>query len=92
VNSQSPSDRLDDPRDVSFALHALLGSAHPHDAGACDDVAARLSQAPTLDELVDVVFERRAADAPDADARLKARSLLAAYFAIDPPVEPDPSA
>lgn len=92
MNSPSPSDRLHDPRDVSFALHALLGSAHPDDANACLDVAARLSEAPTLDELVAVVFERVAAEGADAGARLKARSLLAAYFALDPPVDPDPAA
>jgi hypothetical protein len=92
VNSPTLADRLHDPRDVSFALHALIGSSHPDDSGACLAVAAHLPEAPTLDELVDVVFRRRASEGSDADARLKARSLLAVYFAIDPPVDPDPSA
>ena len=95
MNSTLLADRLHDPRDVSFALHALLGTSHLHAADAFRDVAASLPEAPTLDELVDVVFERRAAEEAaetDATARFRARSLLAAYFAIDPPVDPDPAA
>lgn len=92
MNSELAADRLSDPRDVSFAVHALLGKAHPHDADACRAVAAHLPPAPTLDEVVAVVFARHAPEPSDAGARLKARSLLAAYFAMDPPVDPDPSA
>jgi hypothetical protein len=92
VNSSSPADRLHDPRDVAFALHALLGIAHPRGAEACREVAARLPDAPTLDELVEVALERRPGGGAGPDERLKARTLLAAYFAIDPPVDPDPAA
>lgn len=92
MNSPSPADRLHDPRDVAFALHALLGIAHPQGTDACREAAARLPDAPTLDELVEVAFARSPGGGAGPDERMKARSLLAAYFAIDPPVDPDPAA
>jgi hypothetical protein len=92
VNSTPAPARLSDPRDVSFALHALLGNPCPAGPQAIHDLAAALPQSPTVDEVVEVVFTSRSSGPGDETARLKARSVLAAYFAWDPPVDPDPSA
>jgi hypothetical protein len=92
VNSIPAPARLSDPRDVSFALRALLGNPGPAGPLAIGDLEAALPRSPTVDEVVEVVFTCRGSGPEDAIARLKARSVLAAYFAWDPPVDPDPSA
>lgn len=82
---------LEDPRDLEFALHALLGRSHGCAHDACRAVAQRLPPSPTVAQLVEAVFAHRT-DANGAEGeRVRAMSLLAAYFAMDPPVEPDPS-
>ena len=86
----NPSDAgfsLTDPRDLNFALRALLGISHE---GAPEAVASRLPPSPTVAELVEVVFAERSASPGFAADRETATSLLSAYFAIDPPVDPDP--
>jgi len=82
---------LEDPRDLAFALRALLGS-QADAPGDCAALASRLPQAPTVAEVVEAVFAERPAGAGFPADRDSAVSLLAAYFAIDPPVEPDPQA
>ncbi len=72
--------RLADPADVEFALRALLGPAG-QDAAVRDAVAARLSEAPTLAELVEAACRHRG-----PRARRLALRLLEAYFRLDPPV------
>jgi hypothetical protein len=90
--------RLESPRDVEFALNALLGCAS-RDADACAraraDILGRLRPAPTIAELVDAVFawrreqKRRAEEVEkveEAARRRHALRLLRAYFLLDPPV------
>ena len=91
MNLSYASFRLDDPRDLSFALHALLGRSPDSGHDTCRAVAAQLPPAPTVAQLVDAVFAHRADPVCEDAERVRAMSLLAAYFAIDPPVEPDPS-
>jgi hypothetical protein len=92
VNSAIASVRLDDPRDVSFALRALLGASEEGARDACAAAAARLAATPTVADVVALAFEFRARTAADELERLRASALLATYFALDPPVAPDPSA
>jgi len=90
VNLAYASFCLADPRDLRFALHALLGTSHEGDPDRCRAVTARLPSAPTVAELVEVVFAERGPPAGIEVDRERAASLLAAYFAMDPPVDPDP--
>ncbi len=82
---------LEDPRDLQFALHALLGPSLECAHDACRAVADQLPPSPTVAELVEAVFAHRPAAVGAEGERVRAMSLLATYFAIDPPVEPDPS-
>jgi hypothetical protein len=78
---------LSDPRDVRFALRAVLGAdAAPE---ALQDAAAGLAATPTLGALVEAALARRGA-AADPGARARACALLAAYFDLDPATDPDP--
>ncbi len=88
-----PGDRIDDPLDVRFAIHALLGCVARDDAdraAARDAILAGLPPAPTVRELVDAVFAwRRRAGPPgegDEAGRRHARGVLEAYFVLDPPL------
>jgi len=87
VNSPHARFSLSDPRDLNFALRALLGFSRDD---APETVAAKLPPSPTVAELVDAVFADRSSSPGFASDRETATSLLAAYFAIDPPVDPDP--
>jgi hypothetical protein len=78
---------LSDPRDVRFALRAVLGPAAAPDA--LQAAAARLAATPTVPELVDAALALRGAEA-DAEGRARACALLAAYFDLDPATDPDP--
>ena len=78
---------LSDPRDVHFALRAVLGpDAAPE---VLDEAAAALGAAPTLPEIVDAALAHRGA-AEDPGERSRACALLAACFELDPPADPDP--
>jgi len=89
VNPSYASLALEDPRDLAFAVRALLGprvSAEGH----CAALASRLSRAPTVAEVVEAVYAERTSEEGLSADRDSAVSLLAAYFAIDPSVDPDP--
>ncbi len=78
---------LSDPRDVHFALRAVLGpDAAPE---VLREAAAALGATPTLPEIVDAALARGGA-APDRGTRARACALLAACFELDPPADPDP--
>lgn len=91
--------RLESPRDVEFALNALLGF-DSRDTGACAtaraDILGRLRPGPTVAELVDAVLAwRRAMGAGGAEEetlRRHAQRLLWSYFVIDPPMPGDAGA
>jgi hypothetical protein len=78
---------LSDPRDVHFALRAVLGpDAAPQ---LLREAAAALGSTPTLPQIVDAALARGGA-AQDPAARARACALLAACFELDPPADPDP--
>jgi hypothetical protein len=91
VNPSYASFSLKDPRDLHFAVRALLGPSESA-PDACAALSSRFPPAPTVAELVEVVFAEHCPAAGFPADRDRAVSLLAAYFAIDPPVEPDPLA
>lgn len=80
--------RLADPCDVEFALNALLETDAPRRSA----VAGRLPRGPTVAEVVDAVFDHPGPVPEAAGRRQRARRLLAAYFAIDPPLPATESA
>jgi hypothetical protein len=78
---------LSDPRDVRFALRAVLGAgAAPESLRAAE---SRLPGPPTVPELVDAALSQ-SGTAGDPAARARACALLAAYFDLDPATDPDP--
>lgn len=89
--------RLESPRDVDFALSALLGGAWRDAApgdGARADILGRLRRSPTVADLVDAVIAWRRQRVPCAEEVEKAEEearrrhalrLLCAYFLLDPP-------
>lgn len=92
--------RLESPRDVEFALNALL-DCDSRDAGPCAvaraDILGRLGPGPTVAELVDAVlaWRRRASGAGKAEEetlRRHAQRLLWSYFLLDPPIPGDAGA
>jgi hypothetical protein len=91
--------RLESPRDVEFALNALL-DFDSRDTGPCAaaraDILGRLRPGPTVAELVDAVLAwRRAIGAGVAEEetlRRHAQRLLWSYFLIDPPMPGDAGA
>jgi len=90
VNLSYASFSLRDPRDLQFAIHALLGTSHETEPDACRAVTAQLPPSPTVADLVEAVFAHRGHKEESGRGRERAISLLAAYFAMDPPVDPDP--
>lgn len=98
-----PDARLESPRDVEFALNALLGCAS-RDAEPCEqtraDILGGLRSAPTVVELVDAVFAWRRSQAraeelekaEEAARRRQAIRLLRVYFLLDPALPGDAGA
>ncbi len=90
-----PGAHLEDPQDVHFAIHALLGcleGGDPACAEARSTILARLPPRPTVPQVVDAVlgWRRDGAPAPgDEERRHHATVLLSAYFLLDPPVKPE---
>ncbi len=85
------ADRIENPQDVDFAIHALLGTEDPDPSRRTEARAAilsRLPPAPTLGELVEAVYAWLGPQAPPPEdsSRRRARWMLAAYFLLDPPV------
>jgi hypothetical protein len=78
---------LSDPRDVQFALRAVLGPAAAPEA--LQAARSRLAAEPTVPELVDAALAQ-VGEERDAEARARACALLVAYFDLDPSTDPDP--